>query len=81
MMSEEYVFPQITTEMKEGYNRPMETDHYGLTKRELFAGMAMQALLSATDSNGEWTGPGAAAEVAVDEADKLIAALEANNVR
>ena len=53
---------------------------YGLTKRELFAGMAMQALLSATDSEGQWTGIDTrAAKHAVIEADDLIAALEDTN--
>jgi hypothetical protein len=49
----------------------------GLTKREHFAGLAMAALLSATDESGKWSGINAGAgEQAVIEADALLAALE-----
>ena len=51
----------------------------GLTKREHFAAMAMQGLLSATDASGEWSGTGSAAGQAVIEADALLAALEADD--
>lgn len=51
----------------------------GLTKREHFAAMAMQGLLSsASDSNGEWTNCGVdnVASEAVMFADALLAELE-----
>lgn len=52
-------------------------DCTGLTKREHFAGLAMQALLSATNSDGEWTScPRNAADLAVSAADHLIFELE-----
>ena len=52
----------------------------GMSKREQFAMAFHAALLTASTSEGEWTGNGAsAAEIAVEEADALLKALEANN--
>lgn len=48
--------------------------HYGLTKRELFAAMAMQGLLSDTLKMGATHGD--VAQESVLAADALIAALE-----
>jgi len=48
---------------------------YGITKREHYAGLAMAALLTATNQDGEWCGIDAAAERAVIEADALLAEL------
>ena len=47
----------------------------GLTKRETFAMVAMQGLLSAVDGEGTWTGLDCS-DQAVKEADALLAALE-----
>ncbi|MEE8299476.1 MAG: hypothetical protein V3R67_08880 [Thermodesulfobacteriota bacterium] len=47
----------------------------GLTKREHFAAMAMQGLISSCDQAGEWTGHDCARE-AVEAADALLKALE-----
>ena len=49
-----------------------------MTTRQAFAMAAMQALLSATDSEGTWTGvnDAGAAVQAVIEADALLKALE-----
>ena len=55
-----------------------ETYHLGLTKREYFAGLAMQGLLTANDNDGEWSGCDAAAEQAVIEADALLKQLDKN---
>lgn len=49
----------------------------GLTKREMFAMHFHAALLTACDSDGQWCGYNAnACDIAVGEADKLLAALE-----
>lgn len=49
----------------------------GITLREHYAGLAMQALLSATNSEGTWTGiTDATVKEAVLMADNLIAELE-----
>ena len=49
----------------------------GLSKREHFAGLAMAAMLTATDMDGQWKGIDAdCAEQAVKEADALLAELE-----
>lgn len=48
---------------------------YGLTKRELFAAMAMQGLLSSFDKDGTWTGLDCEKE-AVKMADALLKELE-----
>jgi hypothetical protein len=50
----------------------------GLTKRELFAAMAMQGLCSAHDREGNWTGNIAfdCAVEAVALADELVKCLE-----
>lgn len=48
----------------------------GLTKREYFAAMAMQGLMSATDSNGDWKFCiESASEYSVQAADALIKKL------
>lgn len=70
-ISEEPAFPF------EGGNNNGIQPFIGMTKREYFAVMAMQALLSATKRDGVWAGINAgAAEQAVIEADALIKALE-----
>ena len=49
----------------------------GLTKRETFAMRFHAALLTAQNQHGEWTGVSAgAADLAVIEADALLAALD-----
>ena len=50
----------------------------GLTKREYFAGLAMQGIL-ANHTGPLHIGPGRCAAVAVDHADALLKALENNN--
>ena len=50
-------------------------DWYGLTKREYFAGLAMQGLLAHTGSFGEPGSPGVLANRSVEMADALIAEL------
>jgi hypothetical protein len=48
----------------------------GITKREHFAGLAMQGLCSACDSDGCWThDAGITATAAIEYADALIAEL------
>lgn len=49
--------------------------HMGMTKRELFAAMAMQGMLAKTDMTG--SSPNCFAAEALDHADALIAALNA----
>ena len=52
---------------------------WGLTKRETFAMTFHAALLTATNEDGDWKGVNVdAATIALDEADKLLAALEDN---
>ena len=52
---------------------------WGLTKRETFAMTFHAALLTATNEDGDWKGVSMdAATIALDEADKLLAALEDN---
>jgi hypothetical protein len=59
------------------------TKYFGLTKRELFAAMAMQGFCSNPDTSAHASGAGktpaetrtAYAKSAVDMADKLLAAL------
>lgn len=52
---------------------------YGLTKREYFAGLAMQGLSSSFNKEGEWTvDPKSSADLAVEIADALLEKL-ANN--
>lgn len=49
----------------------------GLTKREYFAGLAMQGLTTACGEDGQWShNPEIAADAAVAYADALLAELE-----
>lgn len=48
--------------------------NFGLTKREYFAGLALQGLLSSDIENG-WNTPNRAAKKAVEYADVLLAEL------
>ena len=49
----------------------------GMTYRQWLAGLAMQALLSAHDQEGVWTGDSANLEkVVIEHVDALIAALK-----
>jgi hypothetical protein len=49
----------------------------GLTKREHFAGLAMQGLCSVCDSDGCWThNAGMTATAAIEYADALLAELD-----
>lgn len=58
------------------YVFPMECISHGLTKRELFAAMAMHAYITATGSNELVPSPKFAAERAAQYADALIAELD-----
>ena len=50
---------------------------WGLSKREHFAGLAMQGLCTSQDEGGEWRGdPVTAATLSVEYADALLKALE-----
>lgn len=67
--------------MKNGDNSSYPCDHptrggIGLTKRELFAAMAMQGLLGNSDPDISGWGNQEVAEVAVNQADALLDALE-----
>jgi len=65
-------FKEFIDQIKGGCN-------YGLTKRETFAMTFHAALLTATNEDGDWKGVNVdAATIALDEADKLLAALEDN---
>jgi hypothetical protein len=55
----------------------VEANYVGLTKREHFAGLAMQGLCHAIDSQGTWAhDPETVAESAVTYADALLAELD-----
>jgi hypothetical protein len=60
-----HAFPHI--EQRDGYN----VYHPGLTKREYFAAMAMQAIITGIDE----LNPAVVSQQAVAEADALIAEL------
>lgn len=58
----------------------LEDTSYGLTKREYFAGLAMQGLCSACDEEGVWSHDAKiVAGAAVKYADALLAELERTN--
>lgn len=48
------------------------TAYYGLTKREWFAGMAMQGLMANPREDISCLGPDAMADIAIDRADSLL---------
>jgi hypothetical protein len=53
----------------------------GLTKREYFAGLAMQGLMTSQDQNGSWRHDiKTCAEISVQMADAILAELEKNNL-
>jgi hypothetical protein len=55
--------------------------HLGLTKREYFAGLAMQGLMTSQDQNGSWRHDiKTCAEISVQMADAILAELEKNNL-
>ena len=82
-MSDQPAFPHTETVVKMGTK--FNEYHPGLTKREWFAGMAMQGLVIAMTNRRDEPGyddPGAIFEAAVrsvEAADRLIARLEAPN--
>lgn len=70
---DELVFPFVETAAMQG-----ESINFGLTKRELFATMAMQGMLSQSPEGGcdVWENhPGPLAGKAIQLADALLAAL------
>lgn len=78
--TESFSEPAFPSQPHDGSGNPACAANIGLTKRELFAAMAMQGWLAGCrNAYGEFTAPGAhahvAAESAVIFADALIAAL------
>lgn len=69
-------------ELGEQYAGAMISDDFvqhGLTKREYFAGLAMQGLSSSFNKEGEWTvDPKSSADLAVEIADALLEKLAKN---
>lgn len=58
-----------------------EAHQEGLTKREYFAGLAMQGLMTSQNQEGEWRHDiKSCAEISVQIADALLAELEKNNL-
>jgi hypothetical protein len=61
---------------EEHWDRSLSAPATGLTKREHFAGLAMQGLCSGCDSDGCWThDAGITAAAAIEYADALLAEL------
>ncbi len=73
-MKNELVFPQSRTQLN-ALHESVGTETYGgLTKREYYAGLAMQGIISKRD--GELNGSDWVAMKALDYADALISELE-----
>ncbi len=73
-MRDEYVYP-LPNQVAYDFGDSVSLPQPGLTKRELFAGMAMQGLLAADSDQG--LSLDLAAKFAVGHADALLEQLEA----
>ena len=73
--------PAMPNTNPETYPTPCPINYgHGLTKREHFAGLAMQGLCHAIDSQGTWAHDAeTVAETAVRYADALLASLDKVN--